>query len=70
MTVYYNLSKKTIEKIKKYKDLGYEIIIGNNPKLPQSKKYNNCECIRLCLTNSRYHGWSIRTVWAVKKITN
>ena len=48
--------------------MGYEIIIGNNPLLPYAKKWSGYECVRLCGTNSRYHGWSIRTVFAVRRV--
>jgi len=61
------MSKKTLSLIEEYESMGYEIIIGNNPRLPDSKKWSEYECVRLCLTNSRYHGWSIRTVWAVRR---
>jgi len=60
-------SKKTKRLIDQYKSMGYEIIIGNNPRLPDAKCWQDYECVRLCLTNSKYHGWSIRTVWAVRR---
>tara|TARA_B100000214_G_scaffold375332_1_gene361214 strand:- start:2793 stop:3203 length:411 start_codon:yes stop_codon:yes gene_type:complete len=61
------MSKKTLSLIEEYASMGYEIIIGNNPRLPEAKKWANYECVRLCRTNSPTHGWSIRTVWAVRR---
>ena len=60
-------SKKTKSRIDMYRSMGYEIIIGNNPRLPDAKCWQDYECVRLCQTNSKHHGWSIRTVWAVRK---
>lgn len=60
-------SKKTKSLIEEYESMGYEIIIGNNPRLPEAKKWADYECVRLCLTNSKYHGYSVHTVWAVRK---
>ena len=60
-------SKKTKSRIDMYSSMGYEIIIGNNPRLPDAKKWADYECVRLCLTNSKYHGYSVHTVWAVRK---
>jgi hypothetical protein len=62
-----NLSKKTKARIKAYEDLGYEIIIGNNPLLASRKKWQGHHCVRICKTNSKAHGWSLYTVWAVKR---
>ena len=60
-------SKKTKRLIEEYESMGYEIIIGNNPRLPEAKKWADYECVRLCLTNSKHHGYSVHTVWAVRK---
>ena len=62
------MSKKTLSLIDSYSSMGYEIIIGNNPRLPDAKKWSGYECVSLCRTNSRYHGWSIRTVFAVRRV--
>jgi hypothetical protein len=61
-------SKQTKQRMQKYSDLGYRIIIGNNRDLPKRKKWQGHECVRLCLTNSKTHGFPIRTVWAVRPI--
>ena len=60
-------SKKTKSRIDMYSSMGYEIIIGNNPRLPEAKKWSDYECVRLCQTNSKHHGYSVHTVWAVRK---
>jgi hypothetical protein len=64
------LSNQTKSRIEKYTNLGYQIIIGNNRDLPRRNKWQGYECVRLCLTNSKNHGWPILTVWAVKPTTN
>jgi hypothetical protein len=63
------LSNQTKSRIEKYTNLGYQIIIGSY-YLPHRQKWQGYECVRLCLTNSKNHGWPIRTVWAVKPTTN
>ena len=62
------MSKKTKSLIDQFESRGYDIIIGNNPRLPESKRWADYECVRLCLTNSKHHGWCIRTVWAVRRV--
>jgi len=61
-------TQKTEDKITELEDQGYKIIDGNNPFLNKHKKYAGFECIRIAQTNSRRHGKSINTVWAVRKI--
>ena len=58
--------KSTIARIEKYASQGYQIIEGNNWRLNRAKKYAKHHCIRLAQTNSRLHGKSINTVWAVR----
>ncbi len=60
--------QKTIDLMDKLEELGFKIIEGNNPFLSKHKKYADFECIRIAQTNSRKHGKSINTVWAIKKI--
>ena len=60
------LALKTKRLIEKFEADGYQIIIGNNPNLPKTSKYRLHECHRLCLTNAKTHGWTVRTVWAVR----
>ena len=64
------LTKQTKPRIKEHKDQGYTIIIGNDRNLPNRQKWQGHECVRLCLTNSKTHGWPVRTVWAVKPNNN
>ncbi len=54
------LSKQTKARIKEHKDQGYTIIIGNHRNLPKSKKWQGHDCVRLCLTNSKTHGWAVK----------
>ena len=58
----------TIAKMQKLSDAGYSFIAGNNYKLNKTKKWSGFDCIRVAQTNSRTHGKSIATMWAVKKI--
>lgn len=61
-------SRQTQSRIKAYFSKGWTILIGNNPDLSKRRKWRNHDCVRLCLTNSKIHGWPIRTVWAVRPI--
>jgi hypothetical protein len=56
----------TIRLIAEHEALGFEIVIGNDYRLPTRPKWRNYEVRRLCGTNSRRHGRCIRTVFAVK----
>ena len=58
---------QTIRRMKEHEAQGFAIIEGNNPDLPYAKKWKGHECVRLARTNSKRHGWCIRTVWAVRK---
>ena len=58
----------TYKKIQQYIDDGYEIIEGNNPMLFTRKKYQGYHVVRLAQTNSRIHGKSINTIWAIKEV--
>ena len=59
---------KTIAKIADHEARGYTIIYGNAPYLNRSAKWSGHECVRLAQTNSRSHGRSISTVWAVRPL--
>jgi len=59
-------AQQTRDRIARYRACGWDIIEGNNPRLPKTKRWSGYECVRLCLTNSKRHGWPIRTVWAVR----
>jgi hypothetical protein len=60
-------TKKTIEKMEKFKQQGFKIIVGNNPFMNKTQKWENHYLILLAHTNSRTHGFCVRTVWAVKQ---
>ena len=60
-------AKKTIQKMDNYIQQGFEIIVGNNPRMNNFKKWAHHDLILLARTNSRTHGYCIRTVWAIKK---
>tara|TARA_R100000687_G_C6324860_1_gene106760 strand:+ start:318 stop:512 length:195 start_codon:yes stop_codon:yes gene_type:complete len=61
-------TKKTIKKMDECIQKGFEIVVGNNPYMDSFKKWANHNLILLARTNSRTHGYCIRTVWAIKKI--
>lgn len=60
-------AKKTIELIEKYKSLGYEIHVGNNPRMGKTEKWKNHDLIRIAQTNDRRSGLCKRTIWASKE---
>lgn len=60
-------AKTTIEKIEHYKSLGYQIHIGNNPRMNKTKKWANYHLVRIAQTNDRRSGLCKRTVWASKE---
>ncbi len=59
-------AKKTIQKMDECVEQGFKIIVGNNPYMDSFKKWANHDLILLARTNSRTHGYCIRTVWAIK----
>lgn len=60
-------AKQTERLIEQYAKDGYEIHVGNNPRMDQAPKWQGHHLVRLAQTNSRYHGRSVRTVWAAKR---
>ena len=50
-------AKKTIQKMDKYVEQGFEIVIGNNPYMDSFKKWANNDLILLARTNTRNHGY-------------
>jgi hypothetical protein len=62
-----NASSKTIKKMDFYEKLGFGFIAGNNYRLSRAKKWEKYNCVRIAQTNSRHHGKSIATMWAVKE---
>ena len=60
------ISKQTLDRIATHEALGFEILIGNDWRLPDRPKWRKHEVVRLCQTNSRHHGRCVRTVFAVK----
>ena len=59
------LANKTLDLIKDHEARGFEILIGNNPRLSRRPKWQNHICVRLAHTNGA-SGLCKRTVWAVK----
>ena len=60
-------SKNTIRKMESYRKKGFEIIEGNNPMMHLRTKWSGFELVNLCQTNSKTHGYSLYTVWAIRK---
>lgn len=58
--------QKTRDTMRELTAQGYTIIEGNNPYLPRRKKYAGYDIVRIAQTNSRYHGKSINTVFAIR----
>ncbi|GIV82183.1 MAG: hypothetical protein KatS3mg051_1537 [Anaerolineae bacterium] len=63
---YGRYARKTVRLAEELAATGYTIIVGNDPFLAARPKWAEYDCIRIAQTNSRLHGYSIRTVWAVK----
>ena len=57
----------TIDHIAAYLDEGWTVLIGNYPFLGSAAKYRGKQVRQLTYTNSRYHGKSVRTVWAIRE---
>jgi len=61
------LSQRTLTLIEERIAMGFDVIIGNDWKLHTRKRWANYTCVLLARTNSRRHGKTVRTVWAVKE---
>ncbi len=57
---------ETLRKMAQAEAEGFELIVGNDPYLDTAAKWNGFEVRKIAQTNSRYHGHSVRTVWAVR----
>ena len=58
-------AKKTLDKVRDLEGT-HAFIAGNNPGLGTTRKWAMNSPIRLAQTNSRIHGHSIQTLWAVE----
>ena len=63
-------ASSTVCKLKDHLTRGYDLIVGNDPKLGARPKWDDHDCVRLNLLNDRRDGWPLRTVWAVRPKTN
>jgi UDP-N-acetylmuramyl pentapeptide synthase len=61
------VQEATAETIETLSAEGYQILVGNNPRMDKAKKWANVDLIRVSQVNSRTHGKSVRTIWAVKE---
>lgn len=61
-----DVQDSTADKIASAVSDGFQIHIGNNPNMDSAAKWSGCQVKRLSLVNSRYHGKTIRTIWATK----
>lgn len=61
-----DIQDSTADKIAAAVQDGFTIRIGNNPNLNNTSKWDGHQVKRISLVNSRYHGKSIRTIWATK----
>jgi hypothetical protein len=59
------MTEQTFQTCYRLANNGYQILIGNAPHLDESAKYSGKNVIRVSKVNSRYHGNTIRTIWAV-----
>lgn len=61
-----DVQDSTADKIAAAVSDGFQIHIGNNPRMDSAKKWASCQVRRISLVNSRHHGKTIRTIWATK----
>lgn len=61
-------SSNTLTKIAQAEAEGFTIVIGNDWQLDERPKWERHECKLLSRVNSRWHGWCVRTVWAVRPL--
>ena len=66
----YNGTPETFRKCDELSERGYFFISGNNPRLGDTKKWAAYYPVRVAQTNSRIHGKSIQTLWAVSDISD
>ena len=66
----YNGSPTTFLKCDELEPLGYRFIPGNAPFMNRSKKWGGYTLIRVAQVNSKLHGRSTQTLWAVKEASN
>ena len=58
------ITKKRVNYLAKY---GFRFVPGNNPGLGKTAKWREYYPIRVAQTNSRIHGFSTQTLWAVRE---
>jgi hypothetical protein len=63
----YNGTPQTFKKCDELSEREYFFIPGNNPQLGDTKKWTGYSPIRVAQTNSRIHGMSTQTLWAVRE---
>jgi len=66
LEVYGRHLPQTKERVGHLDGLGYMFVVGNNPMLDQTKRWSQFELIRVARTNSKKHGYSTKTIWAVR----
>lgn len=58
--------KQTRERCEALAARGYLFVAGNHPKLAKSKRWSTYDVVRVAICNSRDHGFSLKTIWAVR----
>ena len=58
------ITAPTVLKMEQLAHKGYRFIVGNNPHA--ARPYGFSDAVKVSQVNSRYHGNSIRTIWAVR----
>lgn len=59
-----SISAKTLIKMKKFFEAGYEIVINNDPHMHNDDMYKDFECKRIAVSSDE-RGRSRRIIWAV-----
>ena len=63
----YNAAPITEKRVNYLAKYGFRFVPGNNPNLGYTAKWREYYPIRVAQTNSRVHGYSIQTLWAVRQ---
>ena len=58
---------KTLEKIEKYKSMGFEIVENKNWRFGETNTHKYFKIVKLAQTNDCQSGYPKRIIWAVKK---
>lgn len=59
---------QTRERVRELSGRGFLFVQGNNPTLDKTTKWGAFEVIRVAQVNHKVHGYSTKTLWAIKPL--